>query len=362
MSGQHQFLLSLVRLAIASRLQSSLIVRQRLAGNPGTAGRHSQKDSSLKDRKREILLLFKGRLRSSGSRYMRCDQMAEFMNRYCGDRYCASVGVLPKPDEKPARWKKLLKHANGAVVVGLKGTLDALSDEPREELRAASLALGIDHVDSFAGGSVFQMADLHIAASEAAHRFMRKKCERIARRDGFDMPRIELVDHHADMRVTASPQPPASAPFRIAYIGNLDNTFIPAEIESDVMTFSDMSQKGFETILSEIPAAHMHYCVRSKNNPRRHKPFTKGFVAAQADRNLIVSPAVPDAIRFLGNDYPFMAKGESADAIIETTRMARASIGSDEWLRGLERIRATREAVTPEKIAAQFAALLDGFY
>ena len=318
-------------------------------------------DGQLKERRRRIIFLFKGRLRGTGSRYMRCDQLAAFTDRYFAESHEISVEVLPRPQHKPAKWRKLLSRAEGAVLILLKGSMDILSEEEFAELRDASAGLAIDHVDSFSGGDVFKQADLHIAASEASRSFMAAKCERIARRDNFDMPRIELVDHHADERIQPTAQPDGRD-LKIAYIGNPENTFIPDEIESDMLRFSAEAQSDFEQTLTEIHAAHLHYCIRRETKLRQPKPFTKGFTAARAGRNLICTPAVHDAVRFLGEDYPFMARGEEKKDIVEVVEFARSAIGSPAWQGGLSRINAMQEQVRPENVARQLIAAVDGFY
>lgn len=318
-------------------------------------------DGVLRERKRRIILAYKGRLRSTGSRYMRCDQLAGFAQQYFGETHEVTAMVLPHPQRKPSAWKKFLKSAQDAVVVTLKGSLDILSDEELGELREATVALGIDHVDSFKGGDVFQTADLHIAASLASQEFMLKKCSRIARRDGFKMPRIELVDHHADVRVVPSAQP-TDLNLRIAYIGDLKNTYIPDEIQPYMLKFSGQAQSDFEKTLLEIDRAHLHYCVRRETKLRQPKPFTKGFTAARADRNLICTPMVHDATRFLGDDYPYMALGDDRQDIIDIVEHARDSIGSAEWQKGLRRVREMHHAVLPERVAQQLLDTVDQFY
>lgn len=318
-------------------------------------------NGKLKERRRRIVMAFKGRLRGNGSRYMRCDQLADFVNRYYGDTHQVSVEVLPHPVDKPGKWKKFLRTVQDATVITLKGSIDILSEEQLGELRGQAISLGIDHVDSFAGGDVFAKANLHIASNLASHEFMWKKCERISRRDRFEMPLIELVDHHADERIKAAPQP-SGKQLKIVYIGNLDNTRIPPQIAPNMLQFSAEAQAGFEKVLQEIDQAHMHYCVRSDTKLRQPKPFTKGFTAALADRNLLCTPKVHDAARFLGHDYPFMTKGESDKDIIDTVEFARASIGAPEWEEGLRRVRAMREEVRPEKVAKQLVDAVDKFY
>ena len=319
------------------------------------------KNGELRERKRRLVLAFKGRLRGSGSRYMRCNQLADFVNRYFNETHEASVEIIPNPKDKPGRWRKFLKTVGGATLITLKGSTDILSEEQLLDLRTQTVCLGIDHVDSFAGGGVFRKADLHIASSQASQDFMRKKCERISRRDGYDMPLIELVDHHADERIQAAPQP-TNNKLKLTYIGNPENTHIPEEISPDVLKFTAEAQADFEKVLKEITQAHMHYCVRRESKLRQPKPFTKGFTAALADRNLLCTPEVHDAARFLGDDYPFMTKGESDQDILDTFEFARDSIGSSEWNEGLRRIRAMRNEVRPNRIAKQIVDAVDKFY
>lgn len=316
------------------------------------------KNGKLQEAKRRVVFLYKGRLRGSGSRYMRCDQLANFLNTHFGHRFEAQTAVLPKPQDKPGRWRKLLKELDGAAVIALKGSLDILTPQERQTLRDRAACLAIDHVDSFKGGGVFQTADLHIAASDAALQFMQRKCDRISQRDGFEAPQIALVDHHADMRVLPSPLP-ADQPFRVAYLGDPENTYIPEAIQPDMLAFSGAAQADFEQALHELPQACLHYGIRSESDLRQPKPFTKGFVAARADRNIIVSPSVPDAIRFLGEDYLFMTKDDSAQSIIDTVAKAKDLMGSPEAAEALDRMRAMRAALMPENIAQQLAEVLD---
>ena len=318
-------------------------------------------NGKLLERKPKIIFAFKGRLRGTGSRYMRCDQLADFTRRSYGETYDICVDVLPHPQHKPARWKKFLKLAEGAVVISLKGSTDILSDEELGELRNTASGLAIDHVDSFSGGGVFVKADLHIAASQASENFMFKKCERIALRDGFEIPRIALVDHHADERIKATPQP-AGTNLKIAYIGDSENTFVPSEIESDMLDFSVDAQTDFEMALSEIPKAHIHYAVRGETKLRQPKPFTKGFTAALANRNVICTPEVHDALRFLGENYPFMSRNSSKSSILEVVEFARQSIGSSEWNEGLVAMREMREHVRPENVSRQLISAIETFF
>jgi hypothetical protein len=89
------------------------------------------KDGQLKERKKRVIFLFKGRMRGTGSRYMRCDQLASFGKRYFGEEYDFSVDVLPNPRQKPRKWRDLMKNAESAVLIILKGSLDIL--EPEEQ-------------------------------------------------------------------------------------------------------------------------------------------------------------------------------------------------------------------------------------
>lgn len=305
--------------------------------------------------RRRVIFLCKARLRSSGSRFMRCDQLAGFLSEYEARAFEPELMFLNRPEEAPQKWKKILSRSKDAFVIALKGSLDVLSEAEREELRAAAHCLAIDHVDNFQGGDVFRTADLHIAASEASLQFMERKCSRIARRDGFDMPRFALVDHHADPRVMPAPQPTSDG-FCLGYLGDPRNTHIPKGLTLRVEQGQD--QDSFQEALTRIPEFHMHYCVRVETSRKQQKPFTKGFIAAQANRNILTTPDVPDATRFLGEDYPYLAADNSDEAILEAAARANRMLGTVEWTTALRRIAQIRQQVSPPQIAAQLADVI----
>lgn len=315
----------------------------------------------LKERPRKVIMFFKGRLRSNGSRYMRCNQLASFVNKYYGERYDVVVEPLARPNQKPAKWKRQKKAAKHATVIFLKGSMDILDDAEKEEIREISRCVGIDHVDHFSGGDVFQTADLHIAASLESHNFMKNKCTRIARRDGFEMPSIALVDHHADERIVPEPQPNTND-LSLVYLGDPENTVIPDSIKPRMLELAGSDGTSFDSALKNLGRAHMHYCIRARATLRQPKPFTKGFTAAKADRNLICGRDVPDATRFLGEDYPFLSPTEETHDIEETVRYAESEMGTTVWLNALERVRAMRERVRPQNVAGQLVQALDAFY
>ncbi len=291
---------------------------------------------------------------------MRCDQLAGFVRQYHSDRYDVRVEVMSHPEKKPNRWAKFLRQSEGAAIILLKGSPDILSQEQLESLRHKAICVAIDHVDSFAGGEIFGKADLHIAASKASQDFMQRKCTRVSNRHRLKMPPIALVDHHADPRIKPSEEP-EDTNLKIAYLGKLANTYIPSEIAQDMLTLSADAQSDFEQALTEIGQAHLHYAVRNETN-RQPKPFTKGFTAALANRNVICTPEVDDAVRFLGEDYPFLARNSDKESIIEVVDFARASVGSSEWQYGLRSIEAMRNQVSPERVARQLVSAIDAFF
>lgn len=317
-------------------------------------------DGHLLERPRRLIFAFKPRFRGTGSRYMRCDQLASFVRRFFGDKYDVSVEVMSHPQKKPSRWAKFLRQSEGAAIILLKGSPDILSPEQLESLRAKATCVCIDHVDSFAGGKIFEMADLHIAASKASQNFMQEKRARISDRRGLKLPPIALVDHHADPRIKPTTEP-EDRNLKIAYLGKLENTFIPSEITQHMLTLSADAQSDFEQALSEIGQAHLHYAVRNGTN-RQPKPFTKGFTAALANRNVICTPDVDDAVRFLGDDYPFLARGSDKQSIIDIVEFARESKGSSVWKRGLRSIEEMRHEISPERVARQLVTAIDPFF
>lgn len=98
-----------------------------------------------------------------------------------------------------------------------------------------------------------------------------------------------------------------------------------------------------------------HLSVRPRGREFLYKPNCKVSTAAACDAALITTRDL-STVELLGEDYPYYCdpEPESIAAAIERTR---ASFGSPEWRRALERLREVREATSLDRILDQYAAL-----
>jgi hypothetical protein len=98
--------------------------------------------------------------------------------------------------------------------------------------------------------------------------------------------------------------------------------------------------------------------ISQRNKRLAYKPFTKGFNAAASHANILVNRQVPDAVAFLGDDYPFLIDDLSKDAVQGGFDTARAAFGTPLWDRALAQVARMHARVTPREITRQLDAIL----
>ncbi|MFQ5622821.1 MAG: hypothetical protein ACE5FS_05425 [Paracoccaceae bacterium] len=295
--------------------------------------------------------------RNVGSKIMRCDQLCAIARRYLGERYEFSL-VSPPPPRNPARQVRFARQCRGAVVILLKHVERVLVGDAIAELRAGARAICVDYVDSPPTAAFAPLVDVHIAASRAGLEMLRERLsgDGYAPRPGAE---IRLVTHHADPRIRPRPQPDCGE-LRLLYLGNPDNTYIPAAAAADVALAGYGRDDNFASALAAAAGYNMHYCIRRRPHSAP-KPFTKGFNAAAFDRNLLVNRQVDDAEHYLGADYPFFVDSLKPQAIADGIAKAKSLVGSPEWQRGLGAVREMRKRCAPARVAAELGDILAMF-
>ncbi|HEY9422192.1 MAG TPA: hypothetical protein VIW92_12315, partial [Thermoanaerobaculia bacterium] len=98
-----------------------------------------------------------------------------------------------------------------------------------------------------------------------------------------------------------------------------------------------------------------HFSVREPGRDFLYKPNCKVSTAAACEANLITTRDV-STVELLGEDYPFYCEPDR-DSILAAIERARSSFGSPEWHRGLDRMRAVREATRMDRVLEQYEAL-----
>jgi hypothetical protein len=98
-----------------------------------------------------------------------------------------------------------------------------------------------------------------------------------------------------------------------------------------------------------------HLSIREPGRDFLYKPNCKVSTAAVCEVNLITTRDV-SAVELLGEDYPYYCEPDH-DSILAAIEKARASFGSPEWQRGLERMKAVREATRMDRVLERYEEL-----
>lgn len=312
-------------------------------------------------RPRVIFLHRKGFART-GSKVMRCDQLRAIAERYLGDRYDFSVRPQ-RPLRDAADLRQSCEDFRGAIVIMLKGTHTLFGDAGMAALRRHARALCIDYVDTDMALKYSRHADMHISASIAGMRILR----RLMAENGTDVPdaTVSHLTHHADPRLEAL-VPPQQERLKTVYLGNPTNTLIPHDIADRVTVLKYSGDLEIATTFRHLAGFNLHYAIRpaAPSEPRRGqttKPFTKGFVAAAVGANVIASRRSDDAVNYLGADYPFLVDGHESAAIIDALDRAEGLFGTDAWTRALERMAYIRNVTSAASVARDLDVILSRF-
>ncbi len=124
--------------------------------------------------------------------------------------------------------------------------------------------------------------------------------------------------------------------------------------------FTDLPYPASVDWIPELHKANFHYAVRPILDDPVFKPFTKGFIAATCSSNILVHEDDGDARYYLGNDYPYLIKGELNEEVVRSfLERAKEEFGGKVWRDGLEIMRQVLNYVSPQTIAQQFWSMID---
>jgi hypothetical protein len=254
------------------------------------------------------------------------------------------------------RWLALQRPA---IFILSKKLAYSLGPERLDLLRRKkAILLGVDHKDGDISKIDLSQFDLHIAASHAGERAMKRLIDQGTFSNG--RPACGLLFQAPDARLRDISPRPLNA-LKAAYVGLLENASIPEGIAGEVKTFEVRNDQDMAKVLPSLAHFNFHYAVRPESADgllRAYKPFTKGFTAAALRSNVIVNRATDDAVDLLSEDYPYLVSNTSADEILRVFRHAQDGYGSPEWEHGLRIMKEIRNRVTPEAGARQLSKLI----
>jgi hypothetical protein len=154
-----------------------------------------------------------------------------------------------------------------------------------------------------------------------------------------------VIPHQWDSRLSGFA---AQDTFRPAYIGKGFNA--PDHFLDVAKVFESTRQ------LVSAPQYNMHMSLNSRMKLYMLvKPATKVATAAAVLANVLAYPD-PSATELLGEDYPYLVRGNVADALED----ARMDFGGSRWKDGIERMREVREKTSIQAIAALYRRMDEG--
>jgi hypothetical protein len=289
----------------------------------------------------------------TGSTYMRSTDLLRIISPFLSPRLAPSIITMPGP-RFPVLQRLWARARPKGGIYFLTKSAQRIDPEAAEILRRRSRGIALDYIDSDLTLGVSQKADVHICSSYAQETRIKA-----LQAQGAFAPGPTKVILHNPSHDLYSLTVPRRDQFATVYFGTPSITRIPTALANQITVLDTRDHASFLAALPELARFPLHYCFRKDRevSDLLVKPFTKGITAAMCGVNLITSRDVPDAVRLLGDDYPFLADGTSDEAILAAHSRARTLFNSPEWAAGLERLAALKEEVSGPSLARRVQEL-----
>ena len=203
-----------------------------------------------------------------------------------------------------------------------------------------------DPVDRLLDKNLFQYWDGILCCSRKAHAYYSSLP---------DAPPVFFVEHCADARISQDKR--KTDAFAPAYFGAPENLLSYPSLRTLVrIVFTDTRGVPDHDWVRRLAEANFHYALRAPlADEHACKPFLKGITAAHSGANILVHADDGDAAFHLGQDYPYLMRGElREETVLDALATARDDFGGTAWRHGLAIMREVKERSSPESIAAQF--------
>jgi hypothetical protein len=202
-------------------------------------------------------------------------------------------------------------------------------------LRAAGCRLVLDFLDAPVRAPLARHGDGFLACSRPQADLLRGEWP--------GRPVVELP-HHADVDVPSSDG--IWDRWRCGYFGHPGNAaMLDALAEAGLVepwATPVRNENGWREAMARY---NVHYAVRRVGLPQeRFKPFTKGMLAARVGAVAVVSTLDAEAMRLLGDDYPFaVAPSRGLPALLRFVEEMREGFGDARWQLARARMAPLRE-------------------
>jgi hypothetical protein len=281
-----------------------------------------------------LVFVYAEQFREAGSTVMRGFQLAEL----------ARDG-LPGHRVRVAPLGTAIRNSS---VFLTKGALKVAEPQQLSDLRRAGNRLLFDPVDEVPPPTTARFADVLVASSLTAFDYFSR---------AYPATRVALVNHHVDPRLDrVTPRPDA---FRVGYFGETVNAILTDAIEERVDVVPVDTSREHADWLARVPQYTMHYAVRRERALDHFKPFLKGFTAAHSGAPVLIQRDQAEALRWLGEDYPYLVDAPVDEAVIlDALARAEREYGGPRWARAREIMAGIRARTTPTRIVAELRAAL----
>lgn len=302
-----------------------------------------------------LFFLYRKSRRAWGSTTMRAHQLSQIVAPYLPG---VEVHLQAFSRHLPLQllWARFVPRAS--VIFATKYAMEAIHPETIRNLHRRDCRVCFDVVDTRRD---------HLPGPElAADCFISPSLSGVARlqahvdRAWGDTPKplVAPVLHNADQRLyDRRIRPQDSA--RTVYWGAIRYAVRSEAIDRQVTCFDGSDAAGFAASLDKVLDYNVHYAVRPTDpEDLRIKPFTKGANAATLGALVLADRSVPDAIDFLGEDYPFLLPTNTEAAVLDGLAHLREAFGGPDWHLAQDRCRDMAERVSPMALAAQIAHII----
>jgi hypothetical protein len=262
-------------------------------------------------------------------------------------------GVSPAGRCRDLNVRTWLWSQRRSVVILARTIAYRLTPDEVGILRRRAIAVGVDHKDGDLNDVDLSLFDFHVSSSMTGARALEQILAEGQghRRDAF----VGLLFQGYDTRL-ANLRPRQTSRFAPIYVGADENAAIPESLRPAITTIAVTWNRDMMAALQRMPDFNFHFAVRpdaADSLLRRYKPFTKGANAAACFSNILINEQADDALAFLGRDYPYLLRSNTAAEVAEGFTRARDDFGGPEWRRGLDIMRAVRERVSGPALARQ---------
>ncbi|NEN87494.1 MAG: tetratricopeptide repeat protein [Okeania sp. SIO3H1] len=295
---------------------------------------NDSRDFSLK--KSDVVFLYNPKFASSGSTVMRGEQLSSLVRPHLENQM-----VFYTSDD----------DVREQILFLTKGYLASSTPEQLEQLKKRNNIIIADFVDAVPDEAIVETVDVLVAASLSAYV---DYCNR------WPQKKVHYITHHADPRIVNNRPDCLNKRPHIGYFGEIANTIKSDKIQEFVDFYLvDTSSQNSTSWINHISEYNCHYAVRKTRKIDGNKPFTKGFIAAHCESNIIVQESATDVKYYLGADYPYLLPDNPDEAdILDMLQHIHTQYGGREWNYGLEIMREVRDRSSHERVIRDFKELL----